>query len=85
MNSFNAAVGKTALASSLKQRVADCRGFFISGKFDQVAATNHLTAKSYGPFVEAITDYVKQVAKAGTSVIASVRTALRQEMRPSLF
>jgi predicted ATPase len=83
MNSFNAAVGKTALASSLKQRVAESHGFFIAGKFDQVAATNHLTAKSYGPFVEAITDYVKQVVKAGTSVIASVRAALQQDMSTS--
>jgi predicted ATPase len=81
--SFDFIVGKTALASSLKQRVADGRGFFIAGKFDQVAATNQLTAKSYGPFVEAITDYVKQVVKAGTGVIASVRTALQQDMSTS--
>jgi predicted ATPase len=83
MNSFNAAVGKTALASTLKQRVAESHGFFIAGKFDQVAATNQLTAKSYGPFVEAITDYVKQIVKAGTSFTASVRTALQQDMSTS--
>lgn len=55
-------------------------GFFVAGKFDQVAATNRFTAKSYGPFLEALNDYVKQVVKGGNDVILPVRNALQQEL-----
>ncbi len=68
------------MALSLKDRVFEDRGFFLTGKFDQVAATNQLTAKSYGPFVEAVTDYTKQVLAFGSDFAGSLRQALLKAM-----
>ncbi len=74
------AVGKTILALRFKETVAQQGGYFISGKFDQLAAQYHATSKSYGPFVVAFTEYCKQVLAAGDERVALVKTLLEDAM-----
>lgn len=71
-------VGKTALASTLKERVSRDNGFYLAGKFDEVASTNEMTTESYGAFREAFTEYCNLVMVAGREMVTSVRKSLEE-------
>ncbi len=74
-------VGKTALASHLKDRAAQDGGYFVSGKFDQLAAANsQATAQSYGAFFTALTELCRQVVAAGEEQMQSIKTHLEAEL-----
>jgi predicted ATPase len=77
---FFTLAGKTALAFQLKERVERDGGFFISGKFDQLAATCQATSKSYEPFVMACSELCHQVVKAGAEKVNMVKAAIRQAL-----
>lgn len=52
-------------------------GYFVKGKFDQLAAKYHATSKSYGPFVAAFTEYSQQVIAAGDRRLFAVKQQLQ--------
>ncbi len=76
----SAKAGKTALALQLKESVDQDEGFFISGKFDQLAATYQATSKSYEPFEVACTDLCHQVVAKGVDRVSLVKAAIRQSL-----
>jgi predicted ATPase len=74
--------GKTALAQTLKSRVEDDQGFFISGRFDTLEHP-----EPFAPFIEAATQYLQAVlqrgqaqGQQGSSNVARVKNALARVM-----
>ena len=70
--------GKSALARSIRKRVEDDWGFFVSGKFDQYQIP-------HAPFVAAAEEIAKQVRLRGDHVLESVRDAIQDALGPELF
>lgn len=77
---YDTVVGKTVLALQLKEQVDRNGGFFIAGKFDQLAATYQATSQSYEPFEAACTDFCNQAVAHGLDRIGLVKTAVRQAL-----
>lgn len=62
----------------MKGRVEQIGGYFVSGKFDQLAATYQATSKaSYEPFVDACTELCHQVVANGPETVRSVKIAVQ--------
>jgi predicted ATPase len=55
-------------------------GFYLTGKFDEVASTSQLTTESYGSFKEAFTEYCNLVVESGKEKVKFVRKALEEAM-----
>jgi predicted ATPase len=64
--------GKTALAMSLGQLVAEDGGFFLMGKFDQMQS-----ATMYSAFVSAFTELVEKVVQRGPDSVMSMQRAIK--------
>jgi predicted ATPase len=59
-------------------------GFFLHGKLDELLTSTTLsTVNTYGPFVEALTEYCNHVMEAEEEFIVSVRKVLLMNMSPS--
>lgn len=76
-------VGKSALVKELYKPVTQRRGFFVSGKFDQLQRD-----RPYGPILDALDDLVGQVLMAPPAQVAGWSAAHRAaagRMLPSLI
>ena len=71
--------GKTALAKSIRTRVEDDWGFFISGKFDADIQEPH------APFVAAVEEFTRQVQLRGEHVVRDVRDSIREAVGSELY
>ena len=71
--------GKSALAKSIRTRVEDDWGFFISGKFDADIQ------KPHAPFVAAVEEFTKQVQLRGEHVVKEVRDSIKEAVGSELF
>jgi predicted ATPase len=69
--------GKTVLANTtLAKAIEDARnGYFISGKYDQL-----YKAESYGPIVEAFTEYVQKVLQRNDATFLPKVTHVIQQI-----
>lgn len=65
-------LGRTTLAHSIEQVVRESKGYFVSGKFDQMQRPDEPTA-----FGEALTEYVSQVLDRNE--VLNVREAIRRQ------
>ncbi|MBS4197732.1 ATP-binding sensor histidine kinase [Lederbergia citri] len=72
-------IGKTALVNEVQKPLVRNKGYFISGKFDQLKRD-----APYYPLIEALQDLLKQVMAEGENSIHHWKTSLETEMGPYL-
>lgn len=68
----SAGVGKTILASYMKESVIKDGGYFVRGKFDQMQS-----AELYCAFVSAFTDMIDQVVQRGPGSVDLMKTSIK--------
>ncbi|MBS4202371.1 AAA family ATPase [Bacillus sp. FJAT-49732] len=72
-------IGKTALVNEVQKPLVRNKGYFISGKFDQLKRS-----VPYDPLIQALQDLIKQVMAEGEKSIQHLRTRLEAELGPYL-
>lgn len=70
--------GKTALVNSLRPRLAQCGGFFLRGKFDQLQRSDQ-----YYAIVHAMNELLEKVLEAEPQLLQRIQKSL-QEIEDSL-
>jgi predicted ATPase len=69
--------GKTRLAKTLRKRVLESGGYFLSGKFDRL---NLVSPAPYTALCSAFTEYTNLVLSRGPEVVQQVRSDIRDAL-----